>query len=43
MSDEKQKEGDIKDSKDHGASDGIDAIGFSKVVARGCASHDREH
>ena len=41
--DEEQKERNVKYSKEYGASDGIDAIGFSKVVARGCASHDREH
>lgn len=40
LSDEKQKEGNVEYGKDHGASDGIDARGFSEVVARGSVSHD---
>lgn len=39
--DKQQKQGNVKYGKDHGASDGIDAIGLSKVVARGGGvSHD---
>ena len=41
-SDEKQKERNVKYSKDHGASDGIDAIGLCEVVARRSVSHDSQ-